>query len=166
MRKLIKSKVGTQLSEPRFAANSELARYVSPLHLMKGGRISSAAFLLKLGEEYLSVNSVEIESLQEIAAHYRRDIQKNNQKVAVASLKILAYNRAALIAGISIVRRNQTWFFNFQGSPLPAYKLRITQLSKSHCSVDFVRAYPSELAEKKFAWKMASEPRGRKPHLL
>ena len=133
---------------------------------MKGGRVSSAAFLRNPGDEYLAVNSVEIDSLPEIAAHYRRDLQENNQTVAIASLKILAYNRGALIAGISVAKGNATWVFTFQGSVLPAYKLRITHLSKSHCGVEFVRAFSCELAEKKFARKMASEPKGRKPHLL
>jgi len=73
---------------------------------MKGGRVSSAAFMRNPGDEYLSVNSVEIESLQEIAAHYRRDFQKDNQKAAIASRKILAYNRGALIAGISVAKGN------------------------------------------------------------
>lgn len=113
MREGSKSKAGKQISEPRFAANSELARYVSPLHLMKGGRVSSAAFLRNPGDEYLSVNSVEIDSLQEIAAHYRKDLQKDNQKVAIASLKIFAYNRGALKAGISVVKGNPTWVFTF-----------------------------------------------------
>jgi hypothetical protein len=166
MKKGNKSKPVLPIIKPLFKANSELARYVPSHYLMKGGRVSSAAFLRNPGEDYLSVNSVEIESLPQIAEHYRRDLQKDDKKVALASVKILTYNQGALKAGISVFKNNQLWVFSSQQSLSPAYLFRKTHLSASHCGIEFIRAFPSELAEKKFAWKVASAPKGRKPHLL
>ena len=166
MKKGNNSKTKVHVTEPRFTANSELARYVPPHHLMKGGRVSSAAFLRSPGENYLSVNSVEIESLPQIAEYYRRDLQKDNEVVAISSLKILNYNQGALKAGISILKENGKWVFLDIQALTPAYRFRRTHLSASHCGVEFVRAFSSALAERKFTRKMASEPKGHNPHLL
>jgi hypothetical protein len=160
------SKVKSLPAEPLFRPNSELARYVPPHHIMKGGRVSSAAFLRDPGEDHLSVNSVEIESLPFIAEYYRKDLQKDDEAVAVSSLKILDYNKGASKGGIAVIKSDQTWVFACQQSLLPAYKYRKTPLSDSHCGVEFVRAFQSEVAEKRFARKMALEPKGRKPHLF
>jgi len=152
--------------EPSFSAQSTLARFVHP-HFKKGERLSSAAFLPNPGEDHLSVNSLEVESLPTIAEHYRRDLQKDEQKVAIACRKVYAYNKGASVAGISVIRNQAIgkWMFLHEGAPTPAYKLRATPLSMSHSGVEFIRAFHDEISKKRFSRRMAGHPPGR-VHLL
>src|SRR5437667_303807 len=103
---------------PSFAARYELARYVAPIFRRSGGRLSSAAFVRNPGDTYLSVNSPEVESLSEIAKHYRAVFQQGEGSVAVACRKIMVYNRAALAAAVLVTRdsRTKNWVFSHQGS--------------------------------------------------
>lgn len=138
---------------PKFAAKSELARYIDP-DLCPRGRISSAAYLKKVGEPYLSTNSLEINSPQELAPYYCELFQAGNGPVAIHCRKILDYNRAAKAAEVIITydKTNKLWQFPKNGQPEPAYKHRPTKNSSphySHCGVEFVDS--PEYVEKKFA---------------
>ncbi len=137
--------------EPSFSAKMMLARYVHP-QFKKGERLSSAAFLPNPGENHLSVNSLEVESLPTIAEHYRRDLQKDDQKVAIACRKVYAYNKGASVAGVSVIRDKAIgkWMFLYEGVPTPAYKLRATPISSSHSGVEFIRAFHDEISQKRF----------------
>ncbi len=145
-----------------------MARYVSPVYRRSGGRISSAAFLRNPGDTYLSVNSLEVESLPEIAKYYKATFQQSKGSVAVACRKIMVYNRAALVAGVLVTRdfQSKIWQFLYQGSNLPAYRHRPSHLSKSHCGVEFTISFGEELAEKKFARRLAGLRSGKKAHVF
>ena len=149
--------------EPSFSATSMLARYVHPQYCKKGERLSPAVFLANPGEDHLSVNSMEVESLPTIADHYRRDLQKDDQKVAIACRKVYAYNKGTSVAGISVIWNKAAgkWMFRHEGVLTPAYKLRATPLSRSHSGVEFIRAFHGEISKKRFSRKMAGDPPGR-----
>jgi hypothetical protein len=110
---------------------------------------------------------MEVESLPTIAEHYRRDLQKDGQKVAVAWRKVYAYNKGASVAGISVIRDKAIgkWIFLYEGVLTLAYKLRATPLSRSHSGVEFIRAFHDEISKKRFSRRMAGDPPGR-VHLL
>jgi len=153
---------------PSFAARYELARYVPPGYRRRVGRISSAAFLRNPGDTYLSVNSLEVESLSGIAKHYKSIFQQGQGSVAVACRKIMVYNRAALAAGVFVTRdfQSKIWLFLHHGSNLPAYRHRPSHLSKSHCGVEFTISFAEELAEKKFARRLAGVTSGKRARVF
>lgn len=143
---------------PTFAAKHELARYIHPIYRKTGGRVSSGAFLRNPGETYLSVNSVETESLDRIAAYYGAHLQQGAGNVVAACHKVFGFNSSASIAGVRVTRQVKTgeWVFLHNGANIPAYRHRPTPISASHCGVEFVIAFTDLLVEKKFARRMAS----------
>lgn len=150
--------------EPNFSLKDELARYVNPDEIMSGGRVSSGAFMPSPIDVYLSVNSLELESIRQIAAYYRETLHQDGEEVAVACRKIEDYNHAARVAGIS-VRKNSVsdkWEFDGPHGISDAYKHRPNRRSVSHCGVEFIRTGTDEMRLKKIARRLA----GRKPRLL
>ena len=149
--------------KPTFVARSELARYVDPDELKKGGRVSPAAFVPNPSDNHLSVNSLEIETPQDIATYYRNRFQNGNGKVAIACRKISDYNTAASHAGI-IIKFNKLdgkWEYYTGGSPKEAYKHRHTHVSYSHCGVEFLKGDTVYLTIKEIARRLS----GKRPHL-
>ena len=131
---------------------------------MSGGRVSSGAFMPSSIDVYLSVNSLELESIRQIAAYYRGTLHQDGDEVAVACHKIEDYNQAAHAAGIS-VRKNSVsnkWEFDGSHGVSEAYKHRPNRRSISHCGVEFIRTGSDEMRLRKIARRLA----GRKPRLL
>ncbi len=128
-------------------------------------RISSSAFLPAPDEEYLSVNSLEVEALARIADYYRDYLESASGKVAVSCLTIMEYNRACEAGGVPITfdRATKQWSFSKDGLPASAYRLRQTRRSKSHCGVEAVCLMDS-LAARRFARNLAGRPPGKNPH--
>ena len=89
-------------AQPTFPANAFLARYVDEANMGRQNRISSSAFLPAPDEEYLSVNSLEVEALAGIADFYRNHFQSVSGKVAVSCLNVMEYNRACEAGGFAI----------------------------------------------------------------
>lgn len=154
--------------EPSFAENSELARYVSEDDVKKGNRVSSAAFIPNPGDSYLSVNSLELESMEVIASYYRKVFQDGSGKVAIACRKIYEYNSEARRVGISITfnEEGNTWEYNSNNGREKAYKhYPVTypkdKKSYSHCGVEYINNALDELTQKKIATRLA----GNRPHL-
>jgi|SRR3989344_1240332 len=150
--------------QPTFSPKSELARYVDPDEIKSGGRVSSGAFMPSPVDTYLSVNSLELEKVQEIARYYRQTRQGGTGNVAVACCKVVDYNNAANFAGLSVQKNSVSgrWEFNGAIGVLEAYKYRWTHLSNSHCGVEFINAQLDELRIKKIARRLA----GQRPHLF
>lgn len=163
MMRKIPSKKRLSKPKPTFAEHSELARHVDPDELKNGGRVSSAAFVPNPSENYLSVNSLEIETQQDIATYYRNIFQNGSGEVAIACRKISDYNTAASNAGIMIKVSNLDgkWKYYADGSPEEAYKHRQTNMSYSHCGVEYLKGNLTDLTIKKIARRLS----GRRPHL-
>ena len=108
----------TRKKQPTFAANRELARWVPDVQLGKNGRISSAAYIPADGEKYLSVNSVELESLAEIAKYCKDNLQRDSAPVAISCLKITEYTRAASAGGVLVNydAKKRQWLFDDRGT--------------------------------------------------
>lgn len=143
--------MGSGLKLPAFALRRELARYVSEGDRLRGNRTAIAAFLdpppIDPAKEYLSVNSLEVETLAQIADYYRLRFQNGAGDVAICSIKVFDFNEAGKKCGVDLQydRSNSSW--NFVGRGLKregAYKYRPVLSSKdhqseSHCGVEFVR---------------------------
>lgn len=132
---------------------------------MRGGRASSAAFERKTTrtesrEQYLSVNSLEVDSLPVVVSYYKEVLQDNLGQVALTIHKIKECNLAGQVASVSVkFDKNQgSWVFEKLGNKLPAYRLRRTPISDSHSGIEFVNVFgDNALAEKKFSRKMANK---------
>jgi hypothetical protein len=150
---------------PNFANNKELVRYVFE-QARAGNRVSPAAFLpdppdpSRKGPTYLSVNSLEVESLKAIADYHREIWQNNSGKVALAAHKVFHYREAGRQSGVAIeydrdekyyMFRERTGRFSRAFESIPRtdfYK------SPSHSGVHFVRAL-EEHQVAKFARRMS-----------
>jgi hypothetical protein len=112
------------------------------------------------------VNSLEIESIADIAQYYRKNpsLYSGTGAVAVACRKVIEYNNAASHAGIAVRRGGAgKWEFDGPSGRQEAYKHRpIAHVSSSHCGVEFIRADFTETLLKKIARRLA----GRRPHLF
>lgn len=159
------------LLTPKFTERSELSRFVEEAERLRNNRPSTSAFLPDPDEEYLSVNSLEIESTLEIAEYYRAVLQKNNQPVAMCIHKVARFNDAGRKAECQITWSRQNGRYEYQtpnGTQEAAYRQRPVprhgsrRASPSHSGVEFVEVL-DELRLKRFAREMAK--RGRF-HLL
>lgn len=161
------------MKTPRFAERSELVRYVGELNRLRSGRPAVATFLPdppneKTKKPYLSVNSLEVETLADIAAYHRALWQGNRGKVALSSHKVFHYTDAGRKCGIRISydRDSSTWHFQNGATAEEAYKHHPVlgsdrPNSTSHCGVEFVRALRGH-NDAKFARRMS----GSKFHLI
>jgi hypothetical protein len=150
------------LKSPRFQKSSKLARYV-PDRCLSGDakpRVSSVAFHLNPGEEYLSVNSLEIESTQQIAKCYLALFGTSTRGVPLCTHKIAHYLKSAKDVGLIIAAGQSSWEFVADGKQRlafthdPIQKQSTRPASPSHCGVRFVR-FLDELQQRKFARGMA-----------
>jgi hypothetical protein len=155
---------------PSFAARTELALYVDPDDLGRGGRVSSTAFLPNPDDKYLSVNSLELESIETIAAYYQERFKGGVGQVAIAHRKVWDYTDAGRFAGLSI-DFNKTvgkWEYDTGHGLADAYKhIRQTRVPKSnsHCGVQFINAQTAELVVNKIARRLAHR-RPQRPTII
>jgi hypothetical protein len=154
---------------PRFAERSELVRYISEENRLSKERPAAAAFLpdppsATPKKDYLSVNSLEVESIAEIASYHRAKWQRNEGKVALAAHKVSHYTDTARKCGIAINydRQSGSWYFQDGNSQELAYKhhpvLGSERLqSPSHCGIEFSRGLKGENDKAKFARRLAGQ---------
>jgi hypothetical protein len=115
----------------------------------------------------MSVNSLEVESLQAIANYHRQIWQNNTGKVALAAHKIYHYREAGRQSGVAIEYDREERYYIFRertGRLARAFEsIPRTDVFKSpsHAGVHFVRAL-EEHQIAKFARRMS----GGKFHLL
>lgn len=146
---------------PTFYRKGQFARYVDKRELA-GRRATSAAFLTDKAEEYLSVNSLELESSEQIANCYRKIFLSEGSDVGVTLHSIDQYNKSSNAAGVTVTynKGSSRWEFVRAGTPSPAYthepikKQRDRPPSPSHCGVWYTKSF-SETQERKFARRMA-----------
>ena len=158
--------------KPKFSQKKELARYVSEEDRLGGNRTALTAFIDPPpddpAKEYLSVNSLEVESLRQIADYYRHVFQKGEGVVSICTRTVEDYTEAGKKSAVplSYDRSSESW--QFQGKSQqrePAFRHRpvLTRpdglKSPSHCGVEFVRMLDQHLRSK-FARRLS----GRKFH--
>jgi hypothetical protein len=174
LRRPVKAKLGTSPKQPiapKFRKNSELVRYIDEIYRLSDRRPAAAAYLPDPPsdaphKQYMSVNSLEVETLQVIADYHRIRAQNNVGKVALCAHTVGRYNMVAGNCGVSIRRDydSESWKFQDRNGLQDAYKHHIRHdvlKSYSHCGVEFVRALKTH-NEAKFARRMAD----RRFHLL
>jgi hypothetical protein len=138
---------------PTFSAKSGLVRYVDEINRLRDNRPAVATFLpdppsSNPANDHLSVNSLEVESIKEIAAYHRWKWQGNSGKVALCIHKVHEYSDVGRKSGISITydRKLSKWQFSSMGKQEDAYKHRPVRAydnplgSPSHSGVEFTRA--------------------------
>jgi len=147
------------MRKPKFSADSKLVRYIDPDEIKRKGRISSAAFMPNPGETHLSVNSMETESLAEIADYYRHAFA-DGDKVDAAERTVADFNKAATKAGLNICydQVKQRWEWHEETAhATEAYKHRPVPArpplpaSPSHCGVEFIQSKLDEITLRKIA---------------
>jgi hypothetical protein len=148
---------------PSFRAATELARWVAPEHVRDGGRVLSAAFQPNPDEAYLSVDSLEVSPIGDIAKSYRLGFQPGRAPVAVVCRKVAEYVSASRDAGVGVIfdARLNTWEFAVAGNRVPAFRHRPTRGSRAHCGVETISCM-DELGMRKFARRLG----GVRPHLV
>jgi hypothetical protein len=155
---------------PSFASRKQLARYVDPDDLRRGGRVSSAEFLPNPGATHLSVNSLELEPLHTIAAYYQERFKGGVGQVAIVCRKVWDYTDAGRSAGVSIKfnKAEGKWKFDTGHGLAVAYKhIPQTRIPKSysHCGVQFINAGTDELILNKIARRLAHK-RPQRPTII
>lgn len=161
-----------KFAKPEYTEKVRLTRYIMPIYRLGGNRAATAAFLADPGpprEKFLSVNSLGIESIKDIAEYYREVLQNDADKVAVCIHKVVDYNSTARFSGMALTynREASRWEYSSSGGMKPAYEhravpaIRDRKGSPSHSGVMFIEAL-EELAERNFARRMALR---RKFHL-
>ena len=160
--KKLSSKSKVTRKTPTFKLNRELARYVD-IDELQGGRVSSSAFIPNPGEDYLSVNSIEVESLNDIATYYCNVFKNGIGAVAIACRKVSEYNEAAKKSDVRIIfsRAECKWKCNLNDNYHDAYKHRPTEKSYSHSGVEYLGNTLNYLTIKKIARRLS----GNKPHI-
>jgi len=152
---------------PTFSARAQLVRYVDDANRLRGNRPAVATFLpdppsSNPDSDHLSVNSLEIESMKQIA-EYHRSRQGDNGQVALCVHKVFDYNEAGKKCGVRVFydHEDSRWLFvGRRGAHEEAYRHRPVKAhdnplgSPSHCGVEFVRALNDHTAAQ-FARRLA-----------
>lgn len=140
-----------------FTLQTTFFRYIRKEYRRKNGGVFIDAFVDERGKP-LSVNSLGIESKQDVARYYAKSFEGGRpSRVAVSSAKLSKYNKAGEKAGVIIRHQSapREWTcLDNGGKTCAAYALTNHEKSPSHSHVQFVR-YLSEIDAKKFARAMA-----------
>lgn len=146
---------------PKFRTKSELTRYVDRDQRLPKNFPANDAFIASPGQSHLSVNSLEVEKLQQIAKRYRDKLQRDDEELAICIHKIFEYNASSRGTSANI-RHNRSldrWEFTDRSNKAePAYRHRPSFEGDSHCGIEFIRALSENealkvarrLAKKKF----------------
>jgi hypothetical protein len=166
--------MGRSVKEPRFSKKSRLVRYVDEVNRLSGNRPSPAAFIDEPSvdpDDHLSVNSLELETLKQIAAYHRWRAQSDLGKVALCEHQVREYSEAGAKSGVPITYdlESSQWQFSSRSGKLePAYRYRPVRPyggnadgSPSHCGVEFKRAFNEHKAAQ-FARRLS----GKKFHMV
>jgi hypothetical protein len=159
---------------PKFAAKSRLLRYIGEDDRLSGNRPAVTAFEpdpllpgVDANDQHLSVNSLEVETVDEIAAYHRLNWQANKGKVALSEHQVHHYTDAGRKCS-AVIDYNQTdgvWEFVEKSQRFHAYRHRPVRPNKknalgsaSHCGVEFIRVLNSYHATR-FAALLAKKGR-------
>ena len=151
---------------PTFSEDSELARWVPEIQRTAQNRPHLNVFLPNPGEDHLSVNSLEVESLVQIANYYKSELQKDKKETAVCVHKIARYNGASRKAGIQLRynRSNGCWEYQSNSDWKVCYLHRAVKragarkASPSHSGVEYALIF-DKIDSNRFARELAKKPR-------
>ena len=139
-----------------FTLGTTLFRYIRKEYKKSRGDVFIDAFVEAPGEP-LSVNLIGTESKRDVVRYYAKSFEGGRpSRVAVSSVRLKKYNKAAEKAGVIITHQSASreWTCNNGGKTYAAYALTNHEKSPSHSHVQFVR-YLNETDAKKFARAMA-----------
>ncbi len=163
------------MKKPSFKANSELARYINPDERRGNKHAVHTAFLMneldifESRPPHLSVNSKELEAIEDISEYYRTKFQNGHGEVAVCLHRVKKYVEEGRKFGLGIKWRGDNdlaWVFDEDTGEAPAFKHRPVRENKkdgipaspSHCGVEFLRAL-TEVQKRNFARRMVQRPK-------
>lgn len=156
--------VGQMLRDkPTFRGSSGLARYIPSEYRNRKFRVATGAFQRTEDENHLSINSDEVETINQIAQTYALKFESGMRPVAVACPKLESYNDAASKAGITIVFNDVKDIWEFQEGTMvsEAYRFWSKTNNKSHCGVEYVRAFDDQ-SDFRFAVRISRAAKYRK----
>lgn len=144
------------LDKPIFKETSGLVRYIPAEFRKRNNRPATAAYRRKENEDYLSVNSDEVETHNQIAQVYATLFESGVRPVSVACPKVVDYNECAEQVGVTITFNSVTkdWEFQGGGVSVAAYSHRRQDHNKSHCGIEYVRMF-SDLIDFRFAVRLS-----------
>ncbi|HEV2156362.1 hypothetical protein [Bradyrhizobium sp.] len=120
-----------------------------------------------IANSHLSVNSTEVESLDQIADYHRLNWQDGKGKAALCVHTVFEYCDVARKSAVAVEHNSEgIWEFrDYDGKAAEAYRHRPVMPaaknplgSKSHCGVEFVRAL-DEYRATQFARRLSSKGR-------
>ena len=134
------------LSKPTFRESTHLARYIRrEYRKASGNRPKTGAFQKVPNETSLSVNSTEVETLNQIARTFAIKFEDGRRPVAISTPKISDYNKAATSRGVSVQiifdDTAKVWKFQEFGQSALAYKHDKRTDNKSHCGIEYIRIF-------------------------
>jgi hypothetical protein len=161
-----------KVDAPSFGERTELTRFIDSDERCSGNRAAASAFLFSPEDfrdpsAHLSVNSLEVETIGEIANYYRSVFQDGDGEVAMCIHKVHRYIDGGRHAGVQVTQSADfQWVFLEQGRPSAAFKHRpippvrpkSRPPSPSHSGVEFLRSL-DDVQQRKFARRMAQRPR-------
>jgi len=143
-----------------FEPNDRLARYIAPEYRQDNRRAKVTAFFDEPSEKLdgLSVNSVAIHTLNQIAAIYEKKFSVQ-RPISISAPTISDYNVAAATAGVAIQRDLDSgrWTSQVDGVNLNAYELNAKNGNESHCLVRYTSTL-QRFEMLKFAHRIAYKP--------
>lgn len=140
---------------PSFRERSILARYVHVEYRGKNNRPKPSAYRRSPGEKYLSVNSLEIHTRNQVAAIYADIFENGNRPVTLTEPMVSNYNARAREVGVTVSYNADDghWQFDENGIATPAYLHHLKPHNESHCGVEFVRIF-DDFKEFQFSIRM------------
>ncbi|MDA1091248.1 MAG: hypothetical protein O3A85_13160 [Proteobacteria bacterium] len=145
--------------KPQFRAKNKLARYIPEEYRQSTKRASASAFIEdpEATKDGLSVNSLEIETTNQIAANYAAKFSKT-RPVGVCVHTIEQYNTAAMEAGLTFQWDITIWKHFPPPGGEQSYEHNPKPHNDSHSLVKYTCQF-NDYQEIRFATRMANKPR-------
>lgn len=154
---------------PTFGETSELARYIHPSERAGKNRAAISAFRLDADDldsahPHLSVNSTEVEAVDQIVAYFQKTQQSGTGDVTLCFHNVKKYVELGKANGANLIAEKDEWKFLDTSGYSTAFKHRPVKNTKqninspSHCGVEFIRSL-SQLQQRALARDLAHYPK-------
>lgn len=146
--------------KPIFAPHHQIARYIREEERQNNGRAKPTAFMedADATRDGLSVNAVEVETINQIAAVYAEKFENGKRPVALCVHDVADYNEAADAHGVTVRPHDEwEWSHTTANGEAPSYVLNPRPRNNSHCLVK----YSSMLGDREwyFSRRLARQPK-------